>query len=100
MNFDQLIEAHLELIQRKHRSRVFGDLEGPDCHFPQADDHCLQGKVTIWCSGDYLGTSEHPVVLAAMRDVIDRTGASAGGTRDISEACHYRMLSNEGFLGA
>ena len=92
MNFDQLIEPHLELIKRKHRSRVFGDLEGSDCHFPQAFDYRLQRKVTDWCSSDYLSMSEHPAVLAAMRDVIDQTGGSAGGTRDISEASRYRVL--------
>jgi len=27
-----------------------------------------------------------------MRDVINQTGGSAGGTRDISEVCHYRLL--------
>ena len=91
MNFDQLIEPHLELIQRKHRSRVSRDLE-PDCHFPQAFDYRLQRRVTDWCSNDYLGMSEHPAVLAAMRDVIDQTGGSAGGTRDISEASRYRVL--------
>jgi len=83
MNFDQLIEPHLELIQRKHRSRVSRDLE-PDCHFPQAYDHCLQGKVIVGCSSDYLGMSEHPVVLGAMRDVIDRAEAGARGMPDIS----------------
>jgi 5-aminolevulinate synthase len=92
MNFDQLIEPHLELINRKHRSRVFGDLEGPDCHFPQAFDYRLQRRVTDWCSNDYLGMSEHPAVLVAMRDVIDQTGGSAGGTRDIPEASRYRVL--------
>jgi 5-aminolevulinate synthase len=92
MNFDQLIEPHLELINRKHRSRVFGDLEVPDCHFPQAFDYRLQRRVTDWCSSDYLGMSEHQAVLAAMRDVIDQTGGSAGGMRDISEGSRYRVL--------
>ena len=96
MNFDQLIEPHLELIQRKHRSRVSRDLE-PDCHFPQAYDHCLQGKVIVGCSSDYLGMSEHPVVLGAMRDVIDRAEAGARGMPDISEACHYRLLLENEF---
>jgi 5-aminolevulinate synthase len=92
MNFDQLIEPHLELTQRKHQSGIFGDLEGPDSYFPQAFNYRWQGKVTAWCSSDYLGMSEHPVVLAAMRDVIDRAGGNGGGMRDISEASHYRVL--------
>jgi len=39
--------------------------------------------------------SEHPAALAAMRDVIDQTGGSAGGTRDIPEAIRYRVLPTQ-----
>jgi len=39
--------------------------------------------------------SEHPVVLAAMRDVIDRAGASAGGTRDLRRPAYRLLLENE-----
>jgi 5-aminolevulinate synthase len=82
MNFDQLIEPHLEVMRRENRDRVFADLGWDVCHFPQAVDQSLQHEVTVWCSNDYLGMSQHPVVLAAMREAIDRFGAGTKHSGD------------------
>jgi 5-aminolevulinate synthase len=56
-----------------------------------------ENQVIVWCSNDYLGMSQNPVVLEAMHKAIDLFGAGSGGSRNIG-GNHYQYRSLESSL--
>ena len=91
-NYQNFFADKLQNLREQGNYRYFANLERITGKFPRALYRAEgQGpkEVTIWCSNDYLGMGQHPKVLKAMHEAIDKSGAGAGGTRNISGTTRY-----------
>ena len=92
MRYDADLDQAIARLHDEGRYRTFINVERARGNFPHAvwtkEDGSTQ-DVTIWCGNDYLGMGQHPVVLSAMHEALDATGAGSGGTRNISGTTVY-----------
>ncbi|WP_439533302.1 5-aminolevulinate synthase [Polymorphobacter sp.] len=98
MDYEAHFQAALDGLKEKGNYRVFAELQRHNGAYPKATRYLEDGTqdVTVWCSNDYLGMGQHPEVVRAMHEELDRSGAGAGGTRNISGTMHvHRELERE-----
>ncbi|MBM3600906.1 MAG: 5-aminolevulinate synthase [Alphaproteobacteria bacterium] len=107
MDYERAFSERLNALKSEGNYRIFADLERRRGRFPRAryrgPQQRLPGdpppsvankdaaEVDVWCSNDYLGMGQHPVVIAAMTEALSRYGAGAGGTRNISGTTHAHV---------
>ena len=93
-DYEKHFEGAVAAVKAEGRYRVFNDIKRECGAFPKAQHFTTKDNrpVTVWCSNDYLGMGQNPAVLAAMHDAIDRWGAGAGGTRNISGTNHTHVM--------
>jgi 5-aminolevulinate synthase len=92
VNYDTALDTALNRLHEEGRYRTFIDIERKRGQFPHAVWNRPDGTkqdITVWCGNDYLGMGQHPVVLNAMKEALDATGAGSGGTRNISGTTVY-----------
>jgi 5-aminolevulinate synthase len=94
MNYDSIFQAAIDRLHDEGRYRVFIDILRSKGNYPNA--RCFHGHngpkpITVWCSNDYLGMGQHPVVIEAMETALQDVGAGSGGTRNIGGNTHYHV---------
>ncbi|MEQ8194889.1 MAG: 5-aminolevulinate synthase, partial [Rhodospirillales bacterium] len=76
MDYEAFFAGKIDDLKSEGRYRVFADIERQAGNFPKAvfhDGHKTR-EITVWCSNDYVGMGQHPMVLEAMQEAVAKCG--------------------------
>ncbi|MEV8307119.1 5-aminolevulinate synthase [Streptomyces flavidovirens] len=94
--YESFLSGKLAELRESGQYREFVDINrraGAYPTAPRSKADSSRDAVTVWCSNDYLGMSQHPSVTAAMHQAIREYGAGSGGSRNIGGShAHYVAL--------
>jgi 5-aminolevulinate synthase len=85
-NYQNFFVESVDELKKEGRYRVFRNMTRQCGNFPMTHD-----DLTVWCSNDYLGMGQHPVVLDAIHEAVSSCGAGSGGTRNIAGTNKYHL---------
>ncbi|WKV70092.1 5-aminolevulinate synthase [Streptomyces sp. PCS3-D2] len=90
----ELFSRHMKEGGSAEAKREFLEVSRLAGKFPAARSlrDGIGSEISVWCSNDYLGMGQHPLVLAATREALDAYGAGSGGSRNIGGTNHYHVL--------
>ncbi|KAK7060341.1 mitochondrial 5-aminolevulinate synthase [Paramarasmius palmivorus] len=83
-NYEQFYSDELDKKHKDKSYRYFNNINRLAAKFPVAHTGDVKDEVQVWCSNDYLGMGNNPVVLETMHRTLDKYGHGAGGTRNIA----------------
>jgi 5-aminolevulinate synthase len=94
MDYQKFFADALTDLKKQGQYRIFLDIERCAGEFPKAlcYHHGNVDEITVWCGNDYLGMGQHPKVMQAVHESIERCGVGSGGTRNISGTTHAHVL--------
>lgn len=87
--YSAIFTNSIDQVKREGRYRTFTELDYSNHKPPIGFSPRFGRTITVWCSNDYLGMSQHPSVVKAAIDAVSTFGAGTGGTRNISGTNSY-----------